>query len=170
MTFLFILLLQSFSYADCPQSTLIIDNQEYCAEVSWQNTDKKLNGEFYSTQVPSPYLNPRSAVPQNWHYSKLEVQIWESSDRNKQPVYFENLTIKPYMYMKNGHHHSTSYQYNFSDGLYKLSNIAFHEMMGCWTLNWEYSNLQQGVLLKIYNFNNLSESDKQTYKNFCDSI
>ena len=166
MTFLMTLLLNSFVHADCKNS-IEVNNQVYCYEVQWQKADQKTKGKLEPVNQMSPVLIPMKQPPQKWLYSKASIKFWNKSDNSKAGVQIENFTVLPFMYMDSGHNHSTSHKVSFENGSYKLKSMALHKMTGCWTINWKFNDKNQGPLLWITEFSNLSEQEIKEIKKHC---
>lgn len=166
MSFLISIFLYTFAYADC-QNTIEVNNQSYCYKINWQKADQKIKGELQPSEQMSPALIPMKQPPQKWFYSKAIVKFWKSKDKNQTGVKLENFTLLPFMYMDNGHNHSTSHKLNFENGSYYLKAMALHQMSGCWTINWKLNDKNQGPIAWITEFANLNEQENQEIKEHC---
>lgn len=166
MTLIITLLLQNLIFADCKHSAQINDTT-YCYEMNWKAADKKIKGELSSTDTMSPVLIPMKEMPQKWFYSKLHIKFWAPNDSNKSGLEVDGLKVLPFMYMDNGHNHSTSHTLNFEQGVYKLSAMALHQMTGCWSINWKINDGKPQLLQLITKYTNLTPAENQAIKKHC---
>lgn len=166
MTLLMTLLLNSFVYADCKNS-IEINKQNYCYEVMWEKADQKIKGELEPTKEMSPVLIPMKQPPQKWLYSKANIKFWNKADKNKTGVQIENFTVLPYMYMDSGHNHSTSHKVSFKNKSYIVKSMALHKMTGCWTINWKHNDKNQGPLVWVTEYSNLSKQEVEEIRKHC---
>lgn len=165
-------LFPAMALAHCP-IPLAVHGQSYCADVQWLNGDRKVQGEFESVEHLSPHLVQRGEIPQRWVYSKAEIQIWQKGDRAHRPQKIEGFRIFPYMHMQNGHHHSTSYDFQWDPNTetYLVSGVAFQEMAGCWSFRWTTSQEDRLVssqfLMNVLDYSNASDAKNHEMAEHC---
>jgi hypothetical protein len=161
--------------AHCPWPVQVND-QAYCVDVIWHFGEQKLQGQFSGSEMPSPHLVPMSEIPQGWIFSRASLYIWEQGDPLHQPVEIENFRVFPYMFMENGHHHSTGYEfaYDSSQEQYWIQRMAFQQMRGCWSLRWTTEPQDEletsQTLLNIIQFANLDEAQWQQQMAWCEAV
>lgn len=173
--FLLLLLVPSFSYAHCPIS-FEVEGVSYCTDIEWLNGDYKVQGSLVPSSQMSPHLIAAGEVPQKWIYSRARFPLWLEGDRTHAPQMIAGLRVFPYMVMENGHHHSTSHEFEWNDGkqVYELTGVAFQEMPGCWSLRWTVaaagSHENSHQLISISNFQNSPASPSHTLSQTCEVL
>lgn len=155
------LLISSYSFAHCP-SKISYEGDTYCADLKWQNTERKVRGLFVETDKLSPVLIPMREVTPEWEYSTALISVWKKADRDHVPVFLNGLRFFPYMNMVSGHHHSGAYELMLTNEDYVLSQMAFHQMPGCWSVRWTF-NVEDGmsdsaVLSKVMSYENVDDN------------
>ena len=162
----------SIASAHCPLE-LDIDGTTYCGDAQWLNGERKIKGQWQETSELSPQLVAMGEIPQKWIYSKVSFVFWQKGDAHHKPVFIEDLRIFPYMHMENGHHHSTSYQEQWTDQTYLVSAVAFQQMRGCWSFRWttEVDDALESsqALMNIVEFENLTPQENTTMASFCEN-
>lgn len=157
-------------FAHCP-AELSVDGKTYCTNVKWLNGERKIQGKFQPTNEHSPQLVLMGEIPQRWIYSKAEFVFWEKGDHDHIPKTIEGLRIFPYMNMEDGHHHSTSYSFNWTSTSYEISSIVFQEMPGCWSFRWttaEDDSLEKSeFLMNVEGYDNLAQDENMEMSGFC---
>lgn len=172
---LFLILMPGYVLAHCP-SGFKIDGVDYCSHVQWVNGEEKSEGKLGKTEKMSPQLMKMGDVPQKWIYSKMQIRIWKKGDISHAPQKIENFRVFPYMFMKNGHHHSASYKFDWDSKAesYGLRAVVFQQMPGCWTLRWTIQDSDTVDSSKHYinvlNYANLSEKENSKMAEFCKSM
>lgn len=162
------------SYAHCPVA-LEVNGEQYCTAVEWQKTTQKVSGQYQETTNISPYLIPAGEMPQKWQYANAEFLIWKKGDSTHTPQKPEGLRIFPYMVMANGHHHGTSYTFDFEVPTQKfiLNSAALQSMPGCWSLRWTTAaddGLESSQPLEnITAYTNLNDGDLAQVISYCNS-
>ena len=167
-----LLLTSTKLWAHCPNK-IEVDGETYCTRAQWQAATKKVEGKFVDLDQVSPHLIPMRTAQPKWVYSNVKFMIWKDGDASHEPVKLEGLNIFPYMIMDGGHHHGASHEaiFNEEDFTYDLGSIRFHEMRGCWSFRYAFTedeNLKDSKLLLILNdFTNLTEEQKQALAEKC---
>jgi hypothetical protein len=170
-----IIFLPNISFAHCPIA-LDVNGEQYCTSLNWLNGDKKIKGQLEETAVLSPYLIPSGEIPQKWIYAKAEFLIWKNGDSTHTAQTPEGLRIFPYMTMADGHHHSTSYEFNFDNAnqRYVVAATALQSMPGCWSFRWTTDDMDDLAtsqhLTNVSNYTNLSPTDNATMNDFCTAV
>jgi hypothetical protein len=169
--FVILFFLPLISQAHCPYS-IKTKSQNYCLDIQWLNSEIKVKGGWQTSPELSPYLISMGEVPQKWHYSKVQFLVWLEGDNNHKPQKIENLNIKPYMKMADGHHHqaSSDFYWNDENQVYELKRLALQEMQGCWQLDWTLEDEQLPIdnfLMNVENYTNLTESENLEMVKFC---
>ncbi|MCB0363577.1 MAG: hypothetical protein KDD35_12700 [Bdellovibrionales bacterium] len=173
--FYIFVILPELAYSQCPIE-VTSNGETYCTDITWDYGEKKIRGQFEPTETPSPYLVPMGEIPQKWIYSKAYISVWKKEDSHRAAVEIPNFRVFPYMQMKNGHHHSTAYDffYDSASQTYVFRHVAFQSMPGCWSLRWTTASEEleeASVLLKnLTQFTNLSESQILEQELFCRSL
>lgn len=162
-------------FAHCPYE-VTSSNKSYCLELYWDTGEKKIKGQFEPSDVQTPYLVPVGEVPQKWIYSKVLISTWEKGDKNHKAVEIPGFRVFPYMHMKNGHHHSAGYEFNYAVNyeMYIVDRVVFQQMPGCWSLRWttEKEDSMKGsqLLINMTNFRNLNEDQVVEQEKLCSEV
>ncbi|MAF90081.1 MAG: hypothetical protein CL674_02325 [Bdellovibrionaceae bacterium] len=167
-------LLPQIALAHCPNS-IFFQGKEYCTMVQWSAASIPDHWNVAGGSMPSPYLIPMRTNPKKHIFSNVSFQIWEKGDASHSPVQIENLHIFPYMIMDNSMNHSTKFSNHFDKetGTYVLENIAFHQMKGCWSFRYTFTDdlrLESSEFLTgISEFVNLSKEEQSALASKCEN-
>lgn len=167
-----LLLFPLTSHAHCPNA-FDLSRQTYCAEIQWIEGDYKIQGVLTPSGQMSPYLNPQGEIPNRWILSKALIKIWLEDDPTHESLNLQGFRIFPYMHMQNGHHHSTSSQFEWNSQmeLYEFSAASFQEMSGCWTFRWTLTPThdlsKSEFLIDIVNYTNLNQDENSLMATYC---
>ena len=169
------LVLPSLAKAHCPMP-IDLESGSYCADILWDTGEKKLKGEFKPVKTLSPYLVPPGTIPQRWIYSRATIQIWQKGDASHTPVMIPDFRIFPWMHMASGHNHSAGYNF-FEDTdtqSYRLQELAFQQMVGCWTLRWTTAGKDEEessqMLTTVLDYTNLKPAENTEQEVLCDDL
>lgn len=173
---LFVFLFLSSSYLQAEDCQILLPHAEtsYCLSLIWQEADYWRQDSPISSGEQSPQWVVARTPSAKKLYSVATVKIWLAQDPEQSSVKIENFTVFPYMAMMNGHHHGTSYRWEWIEAqkVYVLSKVVFAEMPGCWSLRWTFD--PEGLwedsfeLLQITQYANLSEQENRQVKGYCD--
>ncbi len=157
------LLFSQLSFAHCPYKVSLND-QTYCAGIEWMHAEQKIRGEFRQTENLSPQRVPMRAPNPTWIFSKVQINLWMMGDKDHKPIFLEGLRFFPYMTMLDGHHHGASHKMSVNEFGYELSQMALHEMPGCWSVRWTFdqnsdTRSSSEELFKVLDYENLSAED-----------
>ncbi len=170
---LLLTLAPALSHAHCPYEVSSHGN-DYCIDVAWDFGEKKIHGQFETTEAETPYLVKQGTVPQKWVYSALIVTTWMKGDSNHVPVEIPDFRVFPYMHMINGHHHSAGYEFFFDSAneYYVFRRVVFQQMQGCWSLRWTVDDQDtkdsSQILFNITEYANLAEAEVEEQVQLCE--
>lgn len=168
-------MIHAWAQADCPLE-VTVQGQDFCVDIHWESSEKKIRGQFEDAEALSPHLVPMGEIPQKWLYSRALIVLWNKSDSNQTPVQVPDFRVFPYMHMKNGHHHSAEYDFYFDSEqqAYVFRRVAFRAMPGCWSLRWttDLDDFQEtsALLQNITGFSNLSPEAVAEQEALCQSM